>query len=260
MALYDDIGRTYDTTRKADPDITRRIAEHLRLSAGKRYLDAGCGTGNYTVALQNLGALMHGVELSNAMLEQARRKSDRVKWIQANAESLPLADRTFDGAVCTVAIHHMQNPWRAFAEIFRVIDCGRFVIFTGDRKQLEGYWLKEYFPDAIAKAVRQMPATEDVVHHLKRVGFSNIQLDPWEVPEHIQDWFLYAGKYRPEIYFDPAVRAGISFFAQGLATPEETAAGCARLEADIKSGRFASVADKYKNDLGDYLFVVATKS
>jgi hypothetical protein len=55
------------------------------------------------------------------------------------------------------------------------------------------------------------------------------------------------------------VRAGISFFAQGVATPEETAAGCARLKADIESGRIAEVMEKHRHNLGDYLFVFANK-
>ncbi len=258
-ALYDTIGRGYDTTRKADPDITRRLAHHLRLSPGARYLDVGCGTGNYTVALHELGARMHGLELAATMLDRARGKSARVEWIRGDAEQLPLRERSFDGAICTVAIHHMRNPWRAFEEVYRVIDAGRFVIFTGDHKQIAGYWLNEYFPAAMAKAIEQTPPVEAVEYHLKRAGFSAVEFDPWEVPEDIRDLFLYAGKYRPEIYLDPRVRAGISTFAQGLTSPEETAAGCARLAADIASGRFAQVAAKYRHALGDYMFMVAVK-
>ena len=134
-----------------------------------------------------------------------------------------------------------------------------FVIFTGDHAQMNGYWLREYFPEAIAAAIKQMPSAPAVVHHLKLAGFAAVETEPWEVPRDIQDWFLYAGKYRPEIYLDPAVRAGISFFAQGICTPEETATGCQKLKGDIESGRFESVAERYRHNLGDYLFVVATK-
>jgi SAM-dependent methyltransferase len=260
MPLYDNIGRTYDTTRKADPDVTRCLARHLNLRAGANYLDVGCGTGNYTVALQRLGAQMFGLELTSTMLAKARPKSDRIQWVQGNAESLPFRDFHFDGAIATMTIHHMKSPWRAFEEVFRVMRPGVFAIFTGDHAQLDGYWLKEYFPKGIAAAIKQMPDAHDVVTHLKYAGFTAVETEPWEVPHDIQDWFLYAGKYRPEIYLDPNVRAGISFFAQGIATPDETAAGCAKLEADIKSGRIEEVTDKYRHGLGDYLFVIATKA
>lgn len=258
-ALYDTIGRTYDTTRRADPDLVRRLARHLNLTAGARYLDVGCGTGNYTVALQNLGARMHGVELSSTMLSKARLKNDRVTWIHGNAEQLPFRDRSFAGAIATFTIHHMKNPWRTFAEVYRTLDSGRFSIFTADHPQMRGYWLAEYFPAAIARVIEKMQSAEEIERNLRAAGFSTVEYEPWEIPEDIQDWFLYAGKHRPEIYFDPAVRAGISFFAQGVVTPEETAAGCARLKADIESGRFAEVAARYRHDLGDCLFVIANK-
>ena len=260
MALYDSIGRSYDTTRRADRDITNHLARHLNLRPDARYLDVASGTGNYTVALQNLGGQMHGLELASTMLDKARLKSDRVRWVQGNAESLPFADRSFDGATCTLAIHHMKDTRSVFAEVFRVIASGRFVIFTADHAQIEGYWLKEYFPNAIAASLKQMPSADAVVHHLKLAGFTAVETEPWEVPRDLQDWFLYAGKYRPEIYLDPAVRAGTSFFAQGLATPEETDTGCDKLADDIKSGRFEKVAEKYHHNLGDYLFVTATKA
>jgi ubiquinone/menaquinone biosynthesis C-methylase UbiE len=260
MPLYDSIGRTYDTTRKADPNLTRCLLRHLNFTPGARYLDVGCGTGNYTVALQNLGARMYGLELTSTMLAKARLKSDRVRWIRGNAESLPFPARCFDGAMGTFTIHHMKHPERAVEEVFRVIDQGRFVIFTSDNSQSRGYWLNEYFPAGMAAMHQQMPLAVDVVRHLERAGFTRITQAPWEIPEDIQDWFLYAGKHQPEIYLDPAVRAGISTFAQGLITAEETAAGCARLEADIKSGRFEEVAAKYRHDRGDCLFIIATKA
>lgn len=259
MALYDAIGKTYDTTRRADPSITRCLARLLDLRPGANYLDVGCGTGNYTVALRNLGARMHGLELSSTMLAQARPKSDRVRWVQGDAASMPFPDQCFAGAIATVTIHHWKSLRPGFDEVFRVIRSGHFVIFTGDHAQMNGYWLREYFPNGFAAAINQMPAAEVVIDQLERAGFTDINREAWEVPRDIQDWFLFAGKYRPEIYLDPHVRAGISFFAQGVVAPEETAVGCARLAADIKSGDITSVIENYRHNLGDYLFVIASK-
>ncbi|HVN29728.1 MAG TPA: class I SAM-dependent methyltransferase [Candidatus Binataceae bacterium] len=259
MALYDTIGRTYDTTRRADPSITKTLARLLDLKSDAKVLDVGCGTGNYTVALQNLGARTYGLELTTTMLDKARPKSHRVRWIQGDADALPFRDRCFDGAVATVTIHHWKSLRPGFDEIFRVLDSGRFVIFTGDHAQMKAYWLCDYFPKGTAAALKQMPPAEYVMEQLARVGFIEVRREAWEVPREIQDWFLYAGKYRPEIYLDPAVRAGISFFAPNITPPEETAEGCARLGADIKSGRIEKVMEKYRHDLGDYLFVYADK-
>ena len=62
QALYDKIGATYDATRRAEPGIVDMLAELLNLKTGARVLDIGCGTGNYTTALQARGLAMHGLE------------------------------------------------------------------------------------------------------------------------------------------------------------------------------------------------------
>ena len=49
--IYERIGQTYDETRKADPEITNQLLTLLNPSPEGRYLDIGCGSGNYTQAL-----------------------------------------------------------------------------------------------------------------------------------------------------------------------------------------------------------------
>ena len=45
----------------------------------------------------------------------------------------------------------------------------------------------------------------------------------------------------------------------GLASADEVREGCARLSQDIESGRISQVIDQYRNQRGDYLFVIADK-
>ena len=52
VALYDKIGIGYDTTRRADPFILSRLLHYLAPVKGRLYLDVGCGTGNYTAAIE----------------------------------------------------------------------------------------------------------------------------------------------------------------------------------------------------------------
>lgn len=64
--------------------------------------------------------------------------------------------------------------------------------------------------------------------------------------------FLYCGKERPELYFDPGIRAGISSVAD-LSDPLEFERGLARLRADLASGRFREVAAAHPTPDGDRL-------
>jgi SAM-dependent methyltransferase len=257
-AKYDEIGVGYDATRRPDPRIVGRLRALLRLETGGRYLDVGCGTGNYTVSLAASGLAMVGLDQSETMLGAARAKGPHVEWRRGDVDRLPFPDGTFRGAVCTLAIHHFSDLAAAFGEVYRVLGRGRFVIFTAMPEQMRGYWLGAYFPEALERSIRQMPALDAVSGALTGAGFRVAAVELWEVPPDPIDVFLYAGKHRPELYLDPAVRRGISTFAK-LADAGEVEQGLARLRADIETGRVKDVMAAHAHDGGDYSFVVAEK-
>ena len=264
--LYDRIGRGYDATRRADPWIARRLAQHLGLRPGTRFLDVGCGTGNYTLALAANGARLTGLDPSATMLEAARRKAgrepsgDRVDWCQARAEAMPFADGTFTGAVAVLCLHHLVDIGAAVREVGRVLDArrGRFVIFTSTRAQMRRYWLGRYFPTLMARSIERMPDEAEVRAALDAAGLGSIGTEPYAVRPDLADRFLYSGKLRPELYLDPAFRAGSSSFAT-LGDPGEMDDGLGRLARDIETGAIARVIEEAQHPDGDYLFVRAAR-
>jgi len=262
VTLYDRIGAGYDTTRRADPGLVKRLLDLLDVPSGSRCLDVACGTGNYTIALAEAGLQMVGLDVSRQMLSSAHAKSGAVRWVNGDAATLPHRDASFRAAVCTLALHHFPHSERVFREIARVLDrnpgAARLVIFTADPAQMRRYWLTEYFPDAMQQAIQQMPPIEPTLALLGAAGFRQVDRVPWSITPELQDLFLYAGKYRPELYLDPRVRAGISTFAN-QADPAEVERGCARLSADLASGRFADVLRAAEHPDGDYLFLVASR-
>ena len=97
---------------------------------------------------------------------------------------------------------------------------GRLVIFTSDPDQMRGYWLNEYFPDAMRRSIEQMPALDEVEESLMRAGFCKVETEAYEVKQDLRDLFLYSGKHRPQLYLDEEFRRGISTFST-VASPEE---------------------------------------
>jgi SAM-dependent methyltransferase len=258
MPVYQQIGQNYDVTRRADPYLVSRLGDLLQALPDAVYLDVPCGTGNYTLALAERGGIWHGVDHSQVMIDAARQKSDAVEWQIADVESLPYSDKTFSGAVCTLAIHHFEQLAIVFKGIYRVLSTGRLVLFTATPEQMQQYWLVEYFPEVLHRSAQQMPSLEKVERALKDAGFEVLTTEPYDVQEDLQDLFLYSGKHHPEFYLDASVRAGISTFAL-LADPDEVEKGCRRLAADIESGAIASVLQRFQHKQGDYLFVIAHK-
>ncbi len=266
VTLYDRIGGGYDASRRADPYLTGRLLAHLRPAPGEQYLDAACGTGNYTLALAAAGVAVVGADVSARMIATAKAKGTAAGgdqsppyWLVADMAALPFGTRTFAGATCTLAIHHFADLTAAFAEVGYVVRAGgRFVLLTATPDRMSRYWLARYFPEMIARSAAQMPALEAVAAALRAAGFMRITTEPYTVRPDLQDLFLYSGKHRPAIYLDPVVRASISSFAN-LAPEEEVSEGCDRLARDIAAGHIDHAIAEAEHDSGDYLFIVAER-
>jgi SAM-dependent methyltransferase len=259
MVLYDKIGGDYDRTRGADPYIAKRIISHLGAASDMKCLDIACGTGNYAIALRRSGVDICGMDQSERMVALARRKDSSVPWFVGNVKALPFPNESFSGVTCVLAIHHFDDLQLAFKEVARVISNGIFVIFTSTSEQMRGYWLNEYFPEAMKKSIEQMPSKMKIMNAMKHVGFESIEIESYEIRDDLEDLFLYCGKNHPEFYLDSLIRMGISTFAV-LANSREVEKGCALLATDIGSGRIHEVMRSYKKQSdGDYMFVIGQK-
>ena len=257
---YDRIGKSYDSSRCADPYLTARLLELIQPEAHGKYLDIGCGTGNYTAALQNKGLDIVGVEPSGLMLETARLRHAGMNWILGTAEDIPFPSAAFHGVVATLTIHHWNALEKGFSEIGRVLKCkGRFVVFTSSPVQMKGYWLNHYFPAMLAASIAQMPSLDALSLAGEKSGLTVVETEKYHVADDLQDGFLYIGKNKPEMYFDTRIRNGISSFSS-LANQNEVHAGLAQLQSDMGNGCFESVRKRYENTLGDYLFIVLEKT
>jgi SAM-dependent methyltransferase len=257
--VYDSIGIGYNATRCADPYLTERLYRLLNPESGKLYLDIGCGTGNYTIALAKQGVSLWGIDPSEKMLNEAKSKSSEVNWQFGAAENIPIQDNFFDGAIATLTIHHWNDINASFEEMDRVLKPGsRFLIFHSTPEQMNGYWLNHYFPNTMAQATRKMESLTTVDSALKRAGFKINYTENYFVKDDLQDLFLYSCKNKPHLCLDDKIRNGISTFAL-TSNGEEVEHGLKKLKADIDNNSFDSVKNKFENDHGDYLFILAEK-
>lgn len=259
-ALYDRIGKGYNTTRTADPYLSDRLFHLLQADPSKKYLDIGSGTGNYTIALAERGLTITGLDPSDQMLEIARSRSSNVQWEKGTVEAIPFADVSFGGIYGTLTMHHWNNLEQGFRELFRVAQPGSNMVFlTSTPEQMEGYWLNHYFPVMMQKSIEMMPSEERVTAAMHAAGFSVTGSEKYFVQDDLKDHFLHVGKNAPELYFDENIRKGISTFAN-LANREEVELGLDALRFDLDNGTFNGVKRQYDSNLGDYLFITASKN
>jgi SAM-dependent methyltransferase len=102
--------------------------------AGRRILDAGCGSGPLFAALRDRGAIVSGIDKSAGMLEQARLRlgDDADLQVADLADPLPFPDDSFDDVVASLVLHYLQDWGPTLAELRRVLRTGGRLIVSVD--------------------------------------------------------------------------------------------------------------------------------
>jgi SAM-dependent methyltransferase len=224
---YDEIGRSYSTTRNAD----RRLEAVIWRALGGAHtvINVGAGAGSYEPAHCDVTA----VEPSAVMI--AQRPAGAAPVVQARAEELPFTDDSFDAAMAVLSDHHWSDRRRGLAELKRVAR-RRVVLFNANPAEADLFWLtREYLPgliQLIPARYRDRGAWEREL----RLAFGDLTVVPVPIPHDCADGFYGAFWRRPEAYLDHTVRDGVSVFAQLPA--EHVDAGLRALRGDLHSGEW----------------------
>jgi ubiquinone/menaquinone biosynthesis C-methylase UbiE len=181
------IKRMYDTVAKAyaeafigehekkpkDQEILYRFSKAV--GAKKPVWDFGCGPGQTTRYLKELGIEISGLDLSEKMIEHARRLHPEINFRKGNILELEFDDDSIGGVVAFYAIVHFteEQVEIAFRETFRVLQPGGLFLFTyhlGD----ETIRLKEFLGKKID--IDFMFFTTDfITSNLEKSGFEKIE-------------------------------------------------------------------------------------
>jgi ubiquinone/menaquinone biosynthesis C-methylase UbiE len=102
--------------------------------AGRRILDAGCGSGPIAAALRDRGAIMTGFDSSTKMVELARQRlgDDADLHVADLGSPLPFPDSTFDDVIAALVLHYLEDWTAPLAELRRVLTPGGRLIAAVD--------------------------------------------------------------------------------------------------------------------------------
>ena len=117
-----------------DAELRRHTAHFFaaaKVGAGDRVLDIGCGTGQTTreAARAAVDGVAVGVDISEVMLEQARRISDdeelsNISFELADAQVNPFPPTSFDLCISRFGVMFFADPVAAFTNIARALRPG----------------------------------------------------------------------------------------------------------------------------------------
>ena len=127
---------------------TTPVAGHLvryaRVAGGQEVLDVGTGTGVVAITARNMGAKVTGLDLTPALLAQARESATLaghhdIAWHEGDAEALPFQDASFDVVLSQFGHMFAPRPEVAVSEMLRVLKPGGTIAFaTWPGEQLIG--------------------------------------------------------------------------------------------------------------------------
>lgn len=143
--MFDSIAPAYDFMNRAMTlgidrwwrrVAVRRVKRHLADIAAPRLLDVATGTGDFALQLHRsvVGATVRGIDLSQGMLEVARRKAEEnglndqaVAFEQGDCLDLPYADATYDAVTVAFGVRNFEHLDRGYSQMHRVLRPGGMV-------------------------------------------------------------------------------------------------------------------------------------
>jgi len=104
--------------------VAEQLSDTADLRAGWRVLDVATGSGNAAIAAARHGCTVVGIDYVPALLERGRSRAAAegldIELIEADAESLPFADDSFDAVTSVFGSMFAPDHERVAAELLRV--------------------------------------------------------------------------------------------------------------------------------------------
>lgn len=155
---FDRAAHSYDQAAVLQRQIADELLDRLGIIKFEPQivLDVGCGTG-YAMGLlekRYRKARIIGLDISSQMLKAARHHApwrNRQRWVNADAERLPLAPRSIDLILSNVTLQWCDLH-RSLAEFVRVLRPGGLLMFS------------TFGPDTLRELRQAWAAADDGVH------------------------------------------------------------------------------------------------
>jgi ubiquinone/menaquinone biosynthesis C-methylase UbiE len=199
----------------------RLVRAALAAAPGERILDVGCGPGFYCAELvPEVGpeGSIVGLDSSPAMLALAARRCEgngNVDLQVADVISLPVADASFDAALCVQVLEYVSDSPKAIAELFRVLrPGGRIVVWDVDWATLS--WRSDH-PE---RMTRVLAAWDEHLAHaslprtlapaMRSAGFEHVGMNTHSFATAVFDLDSYGAAVVPIIRGFVPGRNGVS--------------------------------------------------
>lgn len=183
VAVHDRIARRYDAIHGEIFNVVEQDRLGAVLGAARNLvntsnqpleaLDFGCGSGNLTRHLLNLGMTVTAADVSRGFLDLVASRYPEVTthWMQGGSTA-GLAERGFDFIATYSVLHHIPDYLEACAQLARICRPGGVVLI--DHEPSEGFWLgdatySEFRKAALKADWRKYLSPSNYWHRMRRL-------------------------------------------------------------------------------------------
>ncbi len=170
---FDSRMNMYDTNKRLETIYKELLKEDI---TGRKLLDAGCGTGWFSKAAVDRGAVVTSMDLGENLLSKVALKCQSERIVGSILE-IPYADCTFDIVVSSEVIEHVPNPFKALSELYRVLKPGGILVVTTPNKiWYFAIWLANLFKLRPYQGLENWTGWMEMNYNLKKLGFTEIDM------------------------------------------------------------------------------------
>jgi ubiquinone/menaquinone biosynthesis C-methylase UbiE len=114
---------------------TAQLKASLDLDPSLTVADIGCGSGEIIDWIAARSKFVHGLDISQAMIDMARDnvKAKNVALGVSDCAPIPLADASMDRVVCLGVLDYLPDPAKFCPELSRILCPGGLVVVTAPK-------------------------------------------------------------------------------------------------------------------------------
>jgi SAM-dependent methyltransferase len=182
----------------------RSFIEWLAPSAGRKWLDIGCGSGalSETIIKNCSPAGVTAIDQSEGFVREIQKRlGNLVQCRVGNALSLPAPDASVHFAVSGLVLNFISEPVQALSEMKRVTTPGGTIAvyvwdYSGKMEFLNSFWDTAVTLDPTASALHEgvrFPNTtaEALIALFDSAGVEDIEAAPVDIETHFRDFDDY---------------------------------------------------------------------
>jgi ubiquinone/menaquinone biosynthesis C-methylase UbiE len=169
------------------------VLDLLKPGPGEIILDAGCGTGVFTVDILSFNSHVIGIDTSLPMLMRTSQKTRGYHFqkVLADISHLPFSENVFDKVISVTALEFIEDAQSALKELFRVTRGGGCIVVAtlnslspwATRRKAEAKKGHPLFRKAIFRSPDELRSLAPVGSLIKTAIHFQREEDPAHAPE-----------------------------------------------------------------------------